>query len=819
MHQLKYAIEYDEAISRWWITDMESAPFQSPCEAFEAEVNLGEGYVQIIYPVRKEFLKKNNIAAHEYYAGEYKNVYFPFENNRVDFTTFINTPHHIWVHAKTFLEIEETGVYPFEIYTCGGMKIWVNQEEVMTFAPYSRNIPQKCELNLKLKAGLNEVVVYADELAERDVFFYYEFRYKGSKQLTGVLPLETDVKEVLYAENFLKSCYFPKDYFETGKLVLNYDNTLLNKDQPIYVKGDPTGEKLSNINENEEDLMKIAKKEHTEVVLGELTDFNVGVFNLLISCNVGNFNISRNLVVGIIPEDFVDFKPKSTLKERKEQALKFISLHGDNVVNKCMAILEIEHQMTDLAYKCLRNSLEKIKRKEDCADFYLTPMFLLITRYKAYLSEEDYQEIKQAIIDFRYWIDEPGNDVMWYFSENHALLFHISQYLSGYLFEKDTFTASGRKGKEQYQIGKQRLEDRFDIFFKYGYAEWNSATYIPIDLIGFFVLYQMAPDEEIRKTAKEAIDFTFKIVTYNTFNGIMSSSYGRAYEDTLKAREQVEPSFIEWVSYGKGFVNSRGRAVALYCLSDYEPPAYNEEVKLKPGEWMSLEFDQGINAVKTYSYRTNHYFSGSVRRFKPFVHGHQQHIMNVALGKRSVQYYINHPGERPFSGGNRPCYWAGNGTIPYVEQYRNLTVMLYKIDKDELVHYIHTYSPLYVYDEYEVLGKWFFARVDDAYMGTYFSNGITLTSYGANTNKEIISRGLNHGVIVKCGSKEEFGSFEAFKEALKHRNVEYDGKEFIKFNDPQYGVFMIKNPDQVFVNGQILAYEAKPQMEVVGGNR
>jgi hypothetical protein len=751
-----------------------------------------------------------------YFEGEYKNVYFPFENNRIDFTTFINTPHHIWVHAKTFLEVKEDGNYPFEIYTCGGMKIWVNQEEIMTFAPYSRNIPQKQVLNLELKAGLNEIVVYADELAERDVFFYYEFRYKGKQPLLGVIPLGIEAKQVIDTEKFLKSCYFERDYFDKGSLVLNYDNTLLKEDRVLFIKGDPTGEKLSDI--NDKPIIRTAFKDKTQVVLGELSDFNVGVFNLLISCDVSAFNISRNLVVGIIPESFVDFEPKASLKERKQQALRFISLYGDNVVNKAMAILETEGQMTDLAYQCLQGSIEKIRHKEDCADFYLAPMFIMMTKYRSYLTDGDYEDIKKVILDFRYWIDEPGNDVMWYFSENHALLFHISQYLGGHLFEEEVFTASGRLGKEQYEIGKKRLREWFETFSKYGYAEWNSATYIPIDLIGFFTLLEMSPDEEIRNLAKQAIDFTFKIVTYNTFNGIMSSSYGRAYEDTLKAREQVEPSFIEWVSYGRGFVNARGRAVALYCLSHYEPPAYDQETVLAPKEWMSVEFDQGIQAVKTYYFRTNHYFTGSVRRFKPFIHGHQQHLMNVALGQRSVQFYINHPGERPFSGGNRPCYWAGNGTMPYIEQYKNVTVMLYKIEESELVHYIHTYSPLYAYDEYHITDHWFFARVDEAYIGVYFSNGITLTAYGANTRKELIAKGLNHGVIVKCGSKEEFESFARFKTALKEMQVHYDGEEFMTFKDPQYGVFEVKSLGEVYADGHLMAYEPKAHMEVMRGN-
>lgn len=482
-----------------------------------------------------------------------------------------------------------------------------------------------------------------------------------------------------------------------------------------------------------------------------------------------------------------------------------------------MAILETKKEWTKEAESYYKNSYAKIERKEDCADFYLAPMMMLATKYKEYMSDARQESIRKLVLEFRYWIDEPGNDVMWYFSENHAMLFHLAQYLGGHLYPKDTFTVSSRTGEEQQAIGKKRLEVWFENFFNYGYAEWNSATYIPVDLIGFFVLYEMAPDEEMKKMAKKALDFTFQIISYNMFHGIMSSSYGRAYEDTLKAREQIEPNFIEWVSYGKGHITLNSKAVTLYALSDYVPPAFNEEVSLQNSEWMSVELDQGINQVKTYYYKTNEYFMASVRRFKPFLHGHQQHLMNVALGERAVQYFINHPGERPFSGGNRPCYWAGNGTIPYIEQHKNVMLMIFHIDENELVHYIHAYTPFYDYDEYKIADKWLFLRSKDAYVGTYFSNGVTLRTEGANTNKEVISEGLNHCVVVKGGSKEEFGSFAAFQSTLQKMEITYDGKEQVSMIDAQYGEINLNGLGKLTIANKTVEYSYKPNLEMTKG--
>lgn len=817
MQPIEYEISCDESVTRWWVTDIHKEPFESPRETFDAPVNLGEGYVQIVYPVRKAFLAQNGIQSREYYGGPWSTVYFPFENNRVDFTTFIHTPHHFWLYARTLLRAPEGGSYSFDVYTCGGMKIWVNGKEALCFAPYTRNIPGRTRIDLPLSAGDNEIVVYADELAERDVFFYYELRYRGQTPLTGVLPLEKGGDEILAAERFLKSCYFERDCVYEGDLSLCYDGSIISSDVALSIEGDPGSAKLNNI-ELEGAPRVIARSGGSRVSLGDIRKYNIGIFKLFASMSAGGFDIRRALVVGVLPRAVTDFSAAKTILERKRQALEFIAGHGETVVNRTMVHLETGRGLSEFALSCLRNSVEMIRNKEDCADFYLVPAFLLITRYRAHLPDSVYLEIKKCILDFRYWIDEPGNDVMWYFSENHAFLFHVSQYLAGWLFPDETFSSSEKSGREQYGIGKKRVVDWFATFFRYGYAEWNSATYIPIDLIGFFILFEMAPDEDIRRMAKDALDFTFKIVKYNSFNGVMSSSYGRSYEDTLKAREQVEPSFLEWVAWGSGYVNFRSRAVSLFCLSSYEPPAFDAETRLSGRQWMEVEFDQGMHKVKTYSFRTTDYFIACVRRFKPFVHGHQQHVMNVALGKKSVQFYLNHPGERSFSGDNRPCYWAGNGTNPYVEQYRNLMVMRYRIDPDELVHYIHAYCTRYDYDESLIEGKWFFARTGDAYVAAWFSAGVEAVTSGANAGKELIARGLDHEIVVKCGSAFEWGSFAEFASSILRAHVSAVADGILSFVDPQYGEVALYPDGKFSVGGSDVVYADAAEMKIRRGD-
>lgn len=805
--ELTYVIRQNDTISRWNLTPMGQEAFSSPKQTFDAPVNMEESYVQVVYPVREAFWKEKRIEKAVRYDGEYQNLYFPFENNRVDLSTFIHTPHYIYVNAKAGLRVPRAGLYPFMLYTCGGVKVWVNGVEQALFAPYTRNIAGSSLITLKLEEGYNEIKVYADELAERDVFFYFELRYQGDIPLEGVVDVLEDPEQIRKAEKFLTSCYFEKDMYLEGQVKLCYDPAFLESDETLYItrKTYGTGKGLGDV----EYVERTVKKNENHLILADTDDSSIQISRVSVCMQVGRYLIPRNLFVGIIPREMISLKAAPSIRERKRQALAFVLENGELGCQSVIASLELLHSWNQKALAGFDAICKRIEAHEDCADFSIVPLSLVKIRYGNFLSEAQEERIRQMVLRFRYWIDEPGDDVMWYFSENHAFLFHCAQYLWGYLYPEETFEASQKTGLEQYRLGKERVKAWFDTFFACGFAEWNSATYIPIDLIGFFTLYMGAPDPEIRALAKKALDQTMKIIVWNSFEGIMNSTYGRTYEENIKTRIQTEPNFINWISFGEGYVTYYGSATGLYAISDYEPEDYQSQCLLKKGEGSSLEYLQGMNNVSINVYRTREYLTAGVRQFKPFRHGHQQHLMNVVFGKENPAiFYVNHPGERMFSGENRPSYWAGNGTIPWMERYGNLTAMIFDTDPNELVHYIHAYTPLYEYDEYRCSGNWFFARSGDGYLGCWFSNGYTVTTSGANCNKELISQGLKHGLVVKCGSQEEFGSFQNFQKALEASEIHWDGHRSLSLTDCQYGTIRVENAERFLVNGQ----EKAPQV-------
>ncbi len=82
----------------------------------------------------------------------------------------------------------------------------------------------------------------------------------------------------------------------------------------------------------------------------------------------------------------------------------------------------------------------KIADLEDTSDF---DMLYLLNAYLGYngdpvVAPELWQKVEDAILGFKFWYDQPTPagviDDMWYWSENHQIIFHTLEYLAGQTF-------------------------------------------------------------------------------------------------------------------------------------------------------------------------------------------------------------------------------------------------------------------------------------------------------------------------------------------------------------------------------------------------
>ncbi len=179
---------------------------------------------------------------------------------------------------------------------------------------------------------------------------------------------------------------------------------------------------------------------------------------------------------------------------------------------------------------CLQPSIEFINGRYDCADFRLQLLFRLYKDCYEELPSGVRELIKKTFLDFKYWMDEPGEDSMCYWSENHQLLFAVSAYLAGQEWPDEIFTNSGMKGAALRERSAQRINIWMEQKFKYGFYEWYSNNYYAENIAPMSNYIQYADDHTAVERMKIIMDLLwFDVATHavnNTFVAVSSRMYG-----------------------------------------------------------------------------------------------------------------------------------------------------------------------------------------------------------------------------------------------------------------------------------------------------
>lgn len=808
MDNLKIKLNKGDYLNRWELSKTEEVYYDSKPDIMEGEIDNGwldKGFSIHKYPCRKEFIeeyKNKRISLKQIEKGE---IYFPFENSKVEKSGFWYLPTYLNTWAVSNLQIFEDGDYSFALKTCGGVKIWIEDKEVLDFRPYTRNIEQEKKFTMFLKKGSYRIRVFFDDLAERDTLYYFSLKYEGNLPLEQTLNILEDKDKVKSLENFLSGAYFKKDTVLEGNIKLYFSNTLpYDIELQIHTSGD-----FTNLNEINKRSFQIPAGVQ-EIDLGNINKYAMGFRFFELIVNLENIKMTRYLTVQLYQKSLLlpsaNKSYVNNLKKRKKENLKYIAKYGESIAQRALAMVAEDIDL-DKAELILRDQLKFISERKDCSDFYLVPILWLWIKYKNNVFTGKFWEYAENIIlNFRYWIDEPGNDVMWYFSENHALLFHVSELLAGQILPDKVFLNSGEKGSVHYKKAVQRLEEWFRRFFVEGFAEWNSTAYLPIDLIGFFAIYELSKERKLRKMAKKAIDMTFKIISMNSHHGVMACSHGRTYQKELKGRYINYTNALVWAAWGIGYLNRATNAQTLFCLSSYEPDQNLKKfVDWKQKGSLIFRNTQGKNGfVNLYLYKNKDYLLTSALDFKPGEKGYQEHVVQGTLGTEAL-VWVNHPGENIPTGYGRPGYWAGNGYLPRVGQYKNVQLILFNVSKEHVVNYTHAYFPVYAFDEVINKKGWYFAKKDNGYLAINAANGLKLIDKGLNQYRELKSIGRHNSWVIRLGNKDEFNSFKEFVSQITSTKINLEQEE-IEFLDPTHGIISFNWREELGVNGEKITF-------------
>lgn len=236
---------------------------------------------------------------------------------------------------------------------------------------------------------------------------------------------------------------------------------------------------------------------------------------------------------------------------------------------------------TALAYE-LSELCSFVDTRRDCADFRAIALLAVLLGGK--VPQESAELVRRSLVGFKYWMAEPGDDGMCFWSENHQLLFAAAEYLAGSTFSEDTFSNDHRTGAEHRDDGRRRLERWLDLRFRFGFSEWLSPVYYEEDVAGLSLLVEHAPDSEIANRAAGVLDLLLLDAALHRFEGHFVASAGRVYESQKKhpATSEMQP-IVDHAFTDMDVVANWDRIGMVFCLRrTYVVPAAIREIADDP---------------------------------------------------------------------------------------------------------------------------------------------------------------------------------------------------------------------------------------------
>jgi len=225
----------------------------------------------------------------------------------------------------------------------------------------------------------------------------------------------------------------------------------------------------------------------------------------------------------------------------------------------------------------LDGTLSYIKAEYDCSDFRLVNLIRILYEFNDSIPTTYKSKIEDVLMNFRYWMDEPGENSMCYWSENHQILFASAEYLIGQKYPNEIFHNSGLTGEQHYEKARQRILDWLQMRWDYGFTEFYSNVYYKEDIGAIINLIDYAEDEEIVKKSKIIMDLLFYDVAAQNCDKLFVSTSGRAYESHRKKGSMSSITNYYW---GDGRRLGPGMVYGLEATKNYQLPPVLKEIAL-----------------------------------------------------------------------------------------------------------------------------------------------------------------------------------------------------------------------------------------------
>jgi len=215
---------------------------------------------------------------------------------------------------------------------------------------------------------------------------------------------------------------------------------------------------------------------------------------------------------------------------RSSQVVKVSAKPEDKKIGDATKVLWALENGVEPDYGELEGECDFVDGRYDKADFSIQTLLRLTYKYEDVLPETSLARMKESFLGFKYWMDQPGEDGMCYWSENHQILFASAEYLAGQYYPDLIFTNDGKTGQEHEAMGKEWVLAWLELRWLYGFTEWYSNVYYKEDIMALSNLIEFSEDQEVVIKSQIVMDLLLYDMASQSYKGNFLSTSGRSYE-------------------------------------------------------------------------------------------------------------------------------------------------------------------------------------------------------------------------------------------------------------------------------------------------
>jgi hypothetical protein len=169
----------------------------------------------------------------------------------------------------------------------------------------------------------------------------------------------------------------------------------------------------------------------------------------------------------------------------------------------------------------------------DTADFDLMYLLNLWYGYRDQLRPETAAAIAQRMKSFKFWYTDPTPagfiDQRWYWSENHRLIYHAIEYLTGQAFPNEKIGTDHQLGTVHRDRARGFILSWLDEKARYGFDEWHSDVYYQKDVDALLTIIEWADDPALVTRASALLDLFMFDLALHQLKGNNGVTHGRSY--------------------------------------------------------------------------------------------------------------------------------------------------------------------------------------------------------------------------------------------------------------------------------------------------